>query len=546
MTRRSLPLVLLFLLSGLTGCAPAGRGAAPPQSPGSDESWISFFEEAEIGRLILDLSARDRPGRVAFVGVTVLDVVSGELSPGRTVLVSEGRIEAVTPEGEALVPRGTTRIEGRGHTLIPGLVDMHVHSTVTDADTLLQLANGVTSVRDLCGFPWALRVRERIAAGRLLMPNRTVAGHILNAEPLGIHATVVTTPEEARRAVREQKGAGYDFIKVHNILPKEVYRAILDEAARLGIRVVGHVPRGITTAEAIEGGHLTLEHFKDSLPYGALSREGAVWSCPTLYTYRMALKGEEATRLIETAGEMRYVPAWRRRRWLEAAQTEPGEERFFNLSTKIRDPLQIRARLLAGTDSGGGYPNMVPGFALHEELELLEKNGLSPLDVLRAATINAARALEQEDELGTLAPGKRADLVLLAADPLASLANLRHPAGVMVRGLWLDRKALDEMLGRLEEIYRRSAADKTLANPSAAQIGRLIDRMENLTRDGWVFKDHQLEKLAGRLRDRGLEEDARRVLALRGQPTPGPRGSPRAPSGSASPAAVPGRPGPPA
>jgi hypothetical protein len=307
MTRRILPLVLPFLLSGLTGCA-------APRSLVRGESWIFFFEEAEIGRLILDLSARERPGRVAFAGVTVLDVVSGELSPGRTVLVSAGRIEAVAAEGEAPVPRGYTRIEGRGRTLIPGLVDMHVHSTVTDADALLQLANGVTSVRDMCGFPWALQVRERIAAGRLLMPNRTVAGHILNAAPLGMFATVVTTPEEARRAVREQKAAGYDFIKVHNILPREVYRAILDEAARLGIRVVGHVPRGITAAEAIEGGQLTLEHFKDSLPYGALTREGAVWSCPTLYAYRLALKGEEAKRLIETAGEMRYVPAWKRRR----------------------------------------------------------------------------------------------------------------------------------------------------------------------------------------------------------------------------------------
>ncbi|HEX6864713.1 MAG TPA: hypothetical protein VF414_17920, partial [Thermoanaerobaculia bacterium] len=253
MTRRSLPLVLLSLLSSLKGCAPAGRGAAPPRSPEGDEDWLSFFEEAEIGRLILELSARNRPGRIAFAGVTVLDVVSGERSPGRTVLVSEGRITAVAPEGEVPVPHGFTRIEGRGRTVIPGLVDMHVHSTVTDADALLQLANGVTSVRDMCGFPWALRVRERIAAGRLLMPNRTVAGHILNAEPMGIFATVVETPEEARRAVREQKAAGYEFIKVHNAVPKEIYRAILDEASKLGIRVVGHVPYGITVAEAVQG-----------------------------------------------------------------------------------------------------------------------------------------------------------------------------------------------------------------------------------------------------------------------------------------------------
>lgn len=536
MARHTLLFVALPLLAGWLGCTldrspsphpePAAE-AVSSQAPAPNGRWASFFEEAEIGRLILDLSARHQPGRIAFVGVTVLDVSSGQRLPDRTVLVREGKIESVSPSKEVRVPRGYTRIAGRGRTLIPGLVDMHVHSTVTDADALLHLANGVTSVRDMCGFPWTLRVREKIQAGRLLMPNRAVTGHILNATPMDFYATVVRTPEEARQVVREQKAAGYDFIKVHNVLPKGVYQAILDEAAKLGIRVVGHIPHTVTVAEAIQGGQLTLEHFKGyildrnltltSEDYVAATRGTAAWNCPTFYNYRGGLKGEEAKRLIETAEEMRYVPVRTRRRWLQRAETYTGdgEEKVFTLSQQIfRDLLPTGARFLAGTDSGGGYSNMVPGFALHEELRLLEKNGLSALDALRAATIHAAEALEQESEVGTIEAGKRADLVLLAADPLASVANLRPPAGVMVRGVWLDREALDAILVRLEELYRKSGADATLETPSGAQIESLIARMEGLNRDGWVFKDHQLQELAGLLRNRQREEEARRVLAL--------------------------------
>ncbi|HEX7181525.1 MAG TPA: amidohydrolase family protein [Thermoanaerobaculia bacterium] len=530
--------VLFLLIALLAACAPpAGRTTAAsrpvpvtpaPKAATDVDPWAFFFQETDIQRLIQELSARHRPGRYAVTGVTVIDVAAGERLADRTVLVSEGRIEAVAPAGAVRLPRGYARIDGRGRFLIPGLVDMHVHSTATDADTLLHLANGVTSVRDMCGFPWMLRLRERIRTGRVLMPDRFVAGHILNAMPMGMYATVVKTSEEARRVVREQKAAGYEFIKVHNVLPKEVYQAILDEAAKLEIRVVGHIPHDITVAEAIRGGQLTLEHFKGYIldrsltlsdeDYVAATQGGAAWNCPTFYTYRTGLRGEEAKRLIQTAEEMRYVPVRTRRRWLEAAETGSGDghEKVFHLSKKIfQDLLPIHPRLLAGTDSGGGYPHMVAGFALLDELRIMEELGLSPLEALRTATLNAAQALERPNELGSIEAGRRADLVLLDADPLLSTANLRHPAGVMTRGVWLDHKALDALLDRLAEIYRKVGADTTLDNPSGEQITHLIAQMGALARGGWIFKDHQLETLAGLLRERQREEDAQRVLALK-------------------------------
>jgi hypothetical protein len=294
--------------------------------------------------------------------------------------------------------------------------------------------------------------------------------------------------------------------------------------------VVGHVPEGIPLSAALQGGQRTLEHFKGYMRYTtpspsltsedfvALTRGAAAWNCPTFYIYRIDLHGDAARELIQTSEEMRYISLRARRDWLAQAASTSGDYfgRVFNLSQRIfRDLLPIHARFLAGTDSGGGYPNMVPGFALLEELQTMEDLGLPPLEVLQAATINAAEALERAEDVGTVEPGKRADLLLLDRDPLLTAANLRRPAGVMVRGIWLDRRALTVgLLGRLADTYRRTGADASLDNPSNAQIDGLIHRMEVLGRAGWVFKDHQLEALAGMLRRRGREADAERVLAL--------------------------------
>jgi hypothetical protein len=515
-------LALLLLIPLLVAAAPDSKAV------NRFEPWASFFEENEVHRLIQDVSARYRPGRYAITGVTVIDVATGERLPNRMVLVNAGRIEAVVDGGKP--PRRYARIDGRGKFLVPGLVDMHVHSTTTDADTLLQLANGVTAVRDMCGFPWTLRLRERIRAGRVLMPERAVAGHLLSAEPLDIFATVVRNPEEARQVVRDQKAAGYEFIKVHNVMSSETYQAVLDEAARLDIRVVGHIPGGIPLSAAIQGGQRTIEHFKgyirDTSPspsltsedYVGLTRGAAVFNCPTFYTYRIDLHGEEARDLIQNSEEMRYISLRARRQWLAEAASTSGDyyRRVFDLSARVfRDLLPLHPRFLAGTDSGGGYSNMVPGFALLEELQTMEDLGLPPLEVLQAATLNAAAALERAGDMGAVEAGKRADLLLLDRDPLLTAANLRRPAGVMVRGIWLDRRALTTgLLGRLADLYRRTGADASLDNPSNAQVDGLIRRMEALGRAGWVFKDHQLETLAGMLQRRGREADAGRVLAL--------------------------------
>ena len=221
-----------------------------------------FADESRIDELVLKLSEKYRPHNIVIRDVTLISVSEGRAVPNQTVVVKDGRIAAVGPSASIKNARGMRSINGTGTYLIPGLTDMHVHQFVSSSQHLLNLMEGVTSVRDMDGFPWTLRMREAVRRGELLAPNMYITGQILNGAPMGFYARVVTTPEEGRTAVREDKAAGFDFIKVHNVMKPEVYEAVLDEAHKQNIDVVGHIPHGIKVADAIRLGQKTMEHFK--------------------------------------------------------------------------------------------------------------------------------------------------------------------------------------------------------------------------------------------------------------------------------------------
>jgi imidazolonepropionase-like amidohydrolase len=292
------------------------------------------------------------------------------------------------------------------------------------------------------------------------------------------------------------------------VLP-EVYDAICDEARAQGLDVVGHIPHDIPIARAIACGQRTLEHFKGYIndhsltltteDYVAVTRGAEVWNTPTFYNYRGQLRGDEARTLLNLP-EMRYVSARDRARWraLAAEPANPVQQRVLPMSEKIfRDLLAIHARFLAGTDSGGGYPYHVPGFSLHEELRIMARNGMAVPEVLRTATVEPAIAMRREAELGTLEVGKRADLVLLAKNPLESIANLEAIDGVMVRGIWLPRGAIDEMLAAIAAIAGSSAQPAPALN--RADLDRALDTLEQLRARGYVLRDHFLGWLRFRL-----------------------------------------------
>ena len=499
----TLGLVAVLALATASACR-----RTPPAAPLDDATWGYFLDEAKIDLLVEGWSKQYQPRALAIEHVSVVTLADDAVAADQTVVVADGIVRAIGAAGSVAVPHDALVVDGRGRYVMPGRVDMHTHTNLSDSHYILDLANGVTSIREMDGLPYLLHQRTAARANRLLIPNLYVAGHILASRPLAWYATVVTTPEAARAAVRAQKAAGYEFIKVHNMVLPAVYDAICAEARAQGLDVVGHIPHDISIAHAIACPQRTFEHFKGYIndrdlqltteDYVAVTRGAEVWNTPTFYTYRTHLRGQAARDLVATAPEMRYVAARERARWLALAAepAKPVQQNVRPLSEKIFRDLRANvrdARFLAGTDSGGGYPYHVPGFSLHEELRMMASYGMPIGDVLRTATVEPARAMRRS-ELGALAVGKRADLLVLDGNPLATLDNLERIAGVVVRGVWLPRDAIDRMLGAIAEVARGAAQP-----PTRSDLDRAVTTLEALRARGYVLREHFLGWLKFRL-----------------------------------------------
>jgi imidazolonepropionase-like amidohydrolase len=448
------------------------------------------------------------PGPVAIVHATVIDVKTGERLPDRTVLVQDGRITRVGPSGELEPPADARVVEAGGKFLVPGLWDMHVHFTGQDSMGLF-LANGVTGVRVMWGNPaigfpignYHFRWRDQVEAGTMLGPRMVVAGNILDGpRPIWPGSKALATPDEGREAVREAKAAGADFIKVYSLLPRDVYTAVAEESKAQGIPFAGHVPFSVSAREASDLGQRSLEHLYGVLAscsseedrilkerneaMAALKRppdlrevmskfeqdvagtysadraqdlfrtlaRNRTWACPTLTVLRATARVSDPAFTADP--RLKYAPPLVRLMWnpksdfrLRAlkpddfARMERAFERAKELSGAMR---RAGVMFLAGTDEMNPY--CFPGFSLHDELALLVESGFTPLEALQTATINPALYLDREAQLGTVEPGKAADLLLLDADPLADIAHTKSISAVVARGRLLDRETLDRML----------------------------------------------------------------------------------------------------
>lgn len=419
---------------------------------------------------------------VAFVDVTVLPLDADRALPHHTVVIRRDRIVALFPTGQAgqrALPAATRVVDGRGKFLLPGLADMHTHLN-HEEDLRLYVARGVTTVRNMWGAPVHLRWRSEIAAGARLGPTIVTAGPIVDGEdPIHEGSLVLRGPEGAAEAVALHRTSGYDFIKVYNRLPLSAYQALVASARGSGLEIAGHTPDAVGLEGVLASEQRSLEHMHGIVdaaqPPGSPARgkfdrasraqklaladparlpaianglaARGVWSCPTRVVMDAWAPAAEVRRRLARP-EQRFVPAASRAAW------EPGADDFDELA---RDAAWVRlidgavravhaagGRLLAGTDPGN--PLVVPGFALHDELAHLVRLGLTPYEALRVATHDAAEFLHAEAEVGTIAPGKRADLLLLDRDPRADIAATKAIAGVMARGRWLPASELDALL----------------------------------------------------------------------------------------------------
>ena len=450
--------------------------------------------------------AQPAPNVLVLTNANVVDTRTGSVAPHLTVVIKDGKIRALAKVGFIDGSRSTRVVNAGGKYLIPGLWDMHVRSAgapdaMWDENIIypLYIANGVTGVRDMQGEPNLLEQRrERIRKGELLGPHIVFAGATLDAGHSSPQTLAVNTPVEGRQAVRSLKERGVDFIKLLPHVPRDTYLAIADEATRLKMRFVGQVPESVSVAEASASGQRSIEHLSGVI-LGCSSREkelrekwllaltggsaddDAALAQEALNTYDPqkawklfveftnnntyqvpALVWWRAGATLDTPGlamdpRLKYVPAGVRAEWQsETRHQQATEEKLAalkQLSTRYLELVHAMHRagvpFMTGTDGPQAY--VIPGFSLHDEMELLGKSGFTNADALAAATFYPALFMVKLDQYGVIEPGRVADLVLLDANPLEDIRNTRRISAVILGGRYYSRSELDRTLGQVAQ-----------------------------------------------------------------------------------------------
>jgi imidazolonepropionase-like amidohydrolase len=433
----------------------------------------------------------------AFVDVNVVPMDSERTVSNQTVVIRDGRIVAMGATKRVGVPQGAIKIDGRGRYLMPGLADMHVHLEYFDRDAqlLLFLAGGVTTVRNMDGRANILLWRERVVNGTMLAPTIFTAGAILEGKPpFRNDNRVVETVAQAEAAVAEQKKAGYDFIKVYHTLDRAIYEAITGAAKKHGLTVAGHVPRSVGLRDTLAANQKSIEHLDgfideieaDDSPHknqrswlkryfavkvddgkirsvAEATRLAKVWNVPTLVEKRLSALSADELRIRLQQPELKYLPPETAKIWSASNARITGRmsaEDFARLAEGEKTRNRVvkllhdgGARLLVGTDTPNAF--VVPGFSVVEELQNFVEAGLTPYQAIKAATKDAAEFLGASNEFGTISVGMRADLILVDGNPLESVAALKLRAGIMVRGRWLTTGYLQKQLDVLAVSYAK-------------------------------------------------------------------------------------------
>jgi len=445
------------------------------------------------------LIAQTKPSTVplALAHVTTIDVRTGALQADQTVIVEGNVIRSVGPSASTKPPQNARSIDCTGLFLIPGLWDMHVHLEFGDwfphakeISLPLFIANGVTGVRDMGSELETVQGwRREIDAGQLTGPRIFTSGPMLDGpKPRFPSSMAISTPEDGRRAVSDLKARGADFIKLQSLIPRDAVFAIADEAKKQHISFEGHVPDSVRAGEMSEAGMKSFEHLigilegsspaEDDFLKGnktearfletydperaaklaATLAKNHTWQCPTLVWER----GGNLIDVTDFSKDARakYVPAaWKTKTWkrfTDEITQGYGDDNLAVRKKFLEKELEVVGLLhkkgvpfLAGTDTPPGV-YVFPGFSLHEELRRFVAAGFTPLEALQTATINPAKFFGMEDRLGSIEPGKLADLVLLRANPLVDITNTQKIAGVVTSGHYYSKQDLQNLLKLVE------------------------------------------------------------------------------------------------
>jgi hypothetical protein len=522
-------------------------------------------------------------GSLALTHVTVIDTIDGVTKPDMTVVIAGERIIGMAKSGEIRLPENAQTVNAAGKFLIPGLWDMHVHWYEKDYLPLF-IANGVTGTRQMYGVPMVQQWRKQIEAGQLLGPRMLIPSPIVDGpKPVWPGSIAVANASEARQAVIEVKRAGADFVKVYSLLSRDAYFAIADESKKQGIPFEGHVPDSVTLEEASNAGQLTVEHLTGVLAacssheaellksaqetvlafetgqrpivrfsgpeyrerqtlaletyspqkaetiFGELKRNHT-WQCPTLTVLRSMAYADDPS--FASDPRLKYLPrdlvsSWNPKEdpFLKDRTAEDWavSKKVFSKDLKIVGAMQrAGVEILAGTDTLNPY--CLPGFSLHDELGLLVQSGLTPIEALQAATLNPARFLGREKDLGTIDTGKIADLVVLDANPLDDIANTRKISAVVFGGKFFSRASLDDMLAKIETLARRpSIAEVLLKTIQEQNVDGAIKQYYDLKAAQpatYDFGESALDGLGERLEEMKKPKEALRIFELNAQENP--------------------------
>jgi imidazolonepropionase-like amidohydrolase len=448
--------------------------------------------------------------QTAFVDVNVIPMDKERVLQHQTVIVRNGVITEIGDVKRIKIPAGAQRIDGAGKFLIPGLTDMHVHLFTDDEfpdelaedELRIMIAYGVTTIRLMTGTPEQLLLRRKSAAEEIVAPAIYAASPQFTGRK-STNAHVVTTEAEARAAVSKSKQEGYDFIKVTTYLKPEVYEAIVDEAAKQNIRVVGHADSrtvGLTRALKAKQQIEHLDSYLEALLPESSPIKGSVsdiylynpknWESidyldeskipeiarqtvnsnpfvvPTLHLFKFTFGKGRSEESFMAQPDIRFYPKkvvdlWMgvSKRYLSTAAAIEKREKYIGIRNKLVKAIyDAGGHVMAGSDTPEWL--MLYGHTLHLELVDLRDAGLSNYAALEAATRNPALFFGTLNKTGTIEKGKRADLVLLEANPLDDIANTQKRAGVMLNGKYYQQSEMNKWLDEIAPRFQHALDEK--------------------------------------------------------------------------------------
>ncbi|MEZ4774602.1 MAG: amidohydrolase family protein [Bacteroidia bacterium] len=428
-----------------------------------------------------------------FTHVNVIPMDSERVMEDQSVVIGGGKILAVGDAGQISVPESAKVIDATGKYLMPGLAEMHAHipvpregqEDVVDETLFLYLSNGITTIRGMLGDPFHLELKARVAREEIVSPRIFTSGPSLNGN-------TVPDLKIADSTVRAQKLAGYDFMKLHPGIKREVFDKIVSTAKEVGMPYAGHVSIYVGIRHALESDYASVDHIDGYL-------EGLVPQSAGVKPEDNGFFGFNFTDLVDTSlipelvdltlshnvavvptqgllvrwtstekpeitiaePEMKYMSPRTRDQWV---QSKFGFQRLENYdSARVADFIAIRKKILKVLHEKGALivlgsdaPQVfnVPGFSIQHELAAMLDAGLTPYECLVTGTLNPAKYFDREGEFGVVAKGSSADLILLDKNPLTDLSNMKNPSGVMYRGKWLPREEIQSKLDAIEAKYK--------------------------------------------------------------------------------------------